>query len=416
MKKHITWAREQFAGLDQPAQGTAYDWAYFDNAGGSFTLRSVIGRVRDYMATTPVQLGASYPLSKLAAERQAEAVSALGAFINAKESREVVLGPSSTALTWRVALALKPTLKPGDEIIVTNMDHEANRSPWLSLRDAGIVIREWKIDADRWHLPLEQLDELLNERTRLVCFSQCSNILGTIEPVKEITRRVHAAGARVFVDGVAFAPHRPVDVRDWNVDFYVFSLYKVFGPHIGLLYGRSDALLSLSSLNHEYLAAEDIPYRLQPGGANYELTWGAAAIPEHLRTFDKLCGGDGTGAMAWKAITEYEMGMMNELLDYLRQRNDVRVLGLTDATHSRLPIMSFIIENHRSRDVVAHLEKHHIAAKHGHFHSRRLLEFLNIEPADGVVRISLAHYNRAEEIARLIGALDEINQRSERMA
>lgn len=386
-------ARPAFAGLGD-------EWAYFDNAGGSFTLHQVVERVADYMRASPVQLGGTYPLSRQAAEYQADAVAALARFVNAERNDELVLGSSSTALTWQVARAMRPLLKPGDEIIITEIDHEANRSPWLWLADLGLGIRTWRVDPDNLTLSLEHLDELLNERTRLVAFSHCSNILGRIEPVEEITRRSHAVGARVFVDGVAYAPHRKVDVQKWNVDFYVCSLYKIFGPHLGLLYGRREALLELGNINHEYLAADALPYKLQPGGASYELVWGAGGIVDYFENWQ---------GNAFDAIARHEQQLAEPLLDLLASQPQVKLYGSASADlQSRLPIIAFRSANHSSADIVARLQQQQLAARNGHFHARRLLERLGVPIDDGVVRISFAHYNTSDEVRRLVNTLEAI--------
>lgn len=389
--------RARFAGLES-------DWAWFDNAGGSFTLRAVIERVTDYMQTMPIQLGGAYGLSQQAAARQAEAVAGLAAFINAGEPAEIVLGGSSTALTWQVAQAMRAQLRTGDEIVITRMDHEANRSPWLALRDAGVTVRNWDIDPDNLSLSLEQLDQLLNPRTRLVCFSQCSNILGNVEPVAEITRRAHAAGARVFVDGVAYAPHRRVDVRALDVDFYVCSLYKIFGPHIGMLYGKRDALLELGNINHEYLLPDALPHRLQPGGASYELVWGAGGIVDYFDDWRARAGVD-----PFELIARHESELSRPLLEFLDAAPRVRLIGNADPDPDhRLPIIAFRHATLSSASIATALAGRRLAVKHGHFHSRRLLEFLGIPPDDGVVRVSLAHYNTRDEVDRLVAALQDI--------
>lgn len=402
MKRHdveiaLADVRQEFAGLDG-------DWSWFDNAGGSFTLQSVIRRVTEYMQSSPVQLGAGYPLSQLAVARQSEAVQKLAAFINARDASELVLGGSSTALTWQTANAFRALLREGDEIIITVMDHEANRSPWLSLRAHGVVVHTWAIDRSDFSLSLSHLDELLNERTRLVAFSQCSNLLGRIEPVADITRRVHDAGARVFVDGVAYAPHRRVDVRALDVDFYVCSLYKIFGPHIGMLYGKRDALIELGNINHEYFGADALPHKLQPGGASYELAWGAGGIPEYFDAWRARAGAD-----PFEIIARHEAELARPLLEMLDAHPAVTLLGSADADPgSRLPIIAFRHARKQSADIATALAERRIAVKHGHFHSRRLLEFLGIPPDDGVVRVSFAHYNTAEEVRRLISALAAI--------
>lgn len=385
-------ARREFAGLDD-------EWAYFDNAGGSFTLNRVIDRVAEYMRSTPVQLGGGYPLSQQAAQRQADAVRRLAGFINAAEPREIVLGSSSTALTWQIARALRPTLRAGDEIIITEIDHEANRSPWLSLADAGVTIRTWEVDKENFALSLEQLQRLLNERTRLVAFAQVSNVLGRIEPATEIVRLAHAAGARVFIDGVAHAPHRQVDVQALGADFYVMSLYKIFGPHLGMLHGRLDALLELGNINHAFLPADALPYKLQPGGASYELAWGAAGIVDYFDAWPN----------AFTDIAAFEAMLSRPLLDFLSTHPRVELIGPADSDPAvRVPIISFRAKHKSSREVVQALEARKLAARHGNFNAHALLHACGIDIDDGVVRVSFAHYNTMEEVQRLIAALDEV--------
>lgn len=379
-------------------------WAYFDNAGGSFTLRDVIARTAEYMRSTPIQIGGAYPLSLQAASRQGKALELLAGFVNAAGASEMILGSSSTALTWQVARAMRPLLKPGDEIIITLMDHEANRSPWLWLQECGVTIRTWELDRQDFALSLAHLELLLNERTRLVCFSHCSNILGRIEPVAEITRRVHAKGARVFVDGVAYAPHRRIDVRRWDVDFYVCSLYKLFGPHIGMLYGKRDALLDLGNINHEYLPADALPYKLQPGGVSYELAWGATALVDYFDDWQRRANTD-----PFNQIAEYESALVRPLLEFLARHEDVTLFGPDSADVAvRLPIVAFRHARIASAAIASALNAHKLAVRHGHFHSRRLLELLGVPVDDGVTRISLAHYNTHQEIERLVIALREI--------
>ena len=399
------FAWRHFAGLDP-------EWVYLDNAGGSFALDDTADRVAHYIRETPVQLGGHYPLSMRAAERQQQATDALANMINAAHREEIVLGGSASALTWRVARALQPSLRQGDEIIITRMDHEANRSPWLALRRFGVIVHELDIDRDTWQVDREQLRALLGSRTRLVCIGHSSNILGRIEPIADIAQEVHAVGARLFVDGVALAPHRAVDVQALGADFYVMSLYKLFGPHLGLLWGRREALVGLANLNHEYLDDDAIPYKLQPGGASYELVYGASAIPEYLAALDHELGGNGSRAAAWQAIEAHEDALQRPLLELLDTQPGIELLG-PRTTGQRLPIISFRPKKGHRFDgncagIVRELQERRFACRSGHFHARRLLESLDIDPLDGAVRISFAHYNTQEESAALVAALGDI--------
>lgn len=398
----VDFARSQFPAL-------AGDWIFLDNAGGSQVLRAVADRVRDYLLSTSVQLGATYDASRLAAERVQEGVRAAATLIGAGPG-EVVLGPSSTQLLVNLARAMEEQLAPGDEVVVTNADHEANITPWLRLRERGVEIKVWRLNQETLGFDLADLDALMTPRTRLVCFSQATNILGTIQPVAEITRFIHARGARVCVDGVAYAPHRLVDVHAWDVDFYVVSLYKVFGPHLGLLYGKREHLLELSNINHLFIGRDAIPYKLQPGSLNYELTSGLPAIVEYLEELGRRAGGEGDTrellAAAFDAIARHEAETVAPLLDCLAAKPGVRVLGRTDpAPEGRVSTVSFVAEGRKSSEIPALLDQHRIGVRYGDFHARRLIQDLGYADRDGVVRISLGHYNTAEEIAYLCEAL-----------
>ena len=223
MSLNIEWVRQNFPALSG-------DWVFFDNAGGSQILQPVVDRINEYLLTSNVQHGASYSISQLARERLTEANQTMAVFINAGNSSEVIMGPSTTMLIRILSICLGKWFKPGDEIIVTNCDHEANIGPWVDLEKQGIKIKFWEINPETLEFHLEDLAPLMNKRTRLVALNHVSNILGTINPIKNIAEFVHDHEALICVDGVAYAPHRKIDVQALNVDFYVFSCYKVFGP------------------------------------------------------------------------------------------------------------------------------------------------------------------------------------------
>ncbi len=411
----VDFARSQFPAL-------AGDWILLDNAGGSQVLRAVADRVRDYLLSTSVQLGATYDVSRQAGERVQEGVRAAATLIGA-DPDEIVLGSSSTQLVSNLARALALAednpLQPGDEVVVTNADHEANITPWLRLEERGVSVKVWRLRTDTLTFDLDDLDALMTPRTRLVAFTQATNILGTIHPVAEITRFVHERGAgraKVVVDGVAFAPHRLVDVHAWDVDFYVLSLYKVFGPHIGLLYGKREHLAGLGNINHVFLAPDAIPYKLQPGNLNFELTYGLPAIVEYLEELGRRAGGEGSTrelmATAFEAIARHEsetVAPLLKLLELLGKTEGVRVLGNPDpAPEGRVATVSFVVEGRKSSEIPPELDRHRIGVRYGDFHARRLIQDLGLTERNGVVRISLAHYNTAKEIAYLTDRLSGV--------
>ncbi|MHC4472070.1 MAG: cysteine desulfurase-like protein [Planctomycetota bacterium] len=392
----IDFARGRFPALTD-------DWALFDNAGGSVPLGGVIERVTNYMSRTMVQLGATYRHSAEAGELVAAGKAAAARLVNAAEPAEIVIGPSSTMNVKVLARALRPLLREGDEVVVTNLDHETNVGAWHQLADERIEVREWRFDPESLELRIEDLDELLSDRTRLVCFTHCSNIVGTLHDAAAIIRRVHEAGALSCVDGVAFAPHRRVDVRELGADFYFLSLYKTYGPHLGMLYVRSDLLERVASQNHFFIGEDEGPYRLEPGGPNHELTASLPAIVEYL---DEL-GGDGGLDAAFEAMAEHEEAIVAPLLEYLRSRSDVRILGHPEADRrKRAPTVSFVVEGRRSSEIPPILDEERIAIRWGHFYAHRAIDALGLLERDGVVRVSMVHYNTEEEVTRLIEALD----------
>jgi len=396
----LDWVRGRFAALET-------GWALMDNAGGSAPLTAVGERIAEYLRRWPVQLGASYAPSCEAGERQAEARRALaGLFATAGGATpapgEVAIGPSTTALFSRLARSLAPTLAPGDEIIVTDADHEANIGPWLRLQAQGVRVRWWRIRPDTLRLEPDDLDALLSSRTRLLCFTHASNLLGSALELAPVVARARACGARTCVDGVAFAPHRGLACRDWGVDWYAFSLYKVFGPHCAVLCSSPAGADLLSNLNHEWMNPPDAATRLEPGGWSYELAWGAAAVPEYLAALGARHGG-----APFERIAAHERALTSRLLDWLGTRPGVRIIGAADAGPGRLPTVSFVTSKRLPAEVVADTDRAGVGIRHGHFYAPRLVEALGLARATGVVRVSLAHYNTPDEVDRLVGALEQ---------
>lgn len=391
----------------------ATPWALFDNAGGSVPVQGVVERVARYMGTLQVQLGATYAQSRDAAAAVAAGRRAVERLVGADEG-EVVLGPSTTVLAQHLAAALRPTWREGDEIIVTNLDHEANVGPWRALAASGIVVREWRFRPETLKLELADLEALLSPRTRLVAFTHVSNVVGTIHDVAAITQRVHAAGALSCVDGVAFAPHRHVDVHALGADFYLVSLYKVFGPHVGLMYGRPEALRSGRSQNHFFLGEDTLPYKYEPGGVCHELVASLAGISEYLDAMDAQHHAQPASpasrlARTFELFAAHEESLVAPLLAFLAERQGVRVLGEPSADRGRrVPTVSFTVDGVDSATIPAALDERHVAVRYGHFYAYRAIDALGLLPQNGVVRVSMLHTNTHAEVARLIWALDDV--------
>jgi len=386
---------------------------FLDNAGGSQVLTRVADRVRDYLLTSSVQLGASYADSQRAGEKVLAARRAVAELINAPHDDEVVMGGATTALMFVLTQALLPGIRAGDEIIVTNSDHEANIGGWMRLQQAGAVIKFWNVNADSLALELDDLDRLLTPRTKWLAMTHASNILGSINPVEEAARRVHAVGGRVCVDAVAYAPHRLVDVQACGADVVVFSFYKVFGPHYAVLWGRRELLLALPSLNHFFIGLDVLPYKLQPGNVNYELSYGCIGIHEYLCEVGTSLGHTGTPRQrmqaAFDGFAAHEDRIAEQLLAFLRGRRGVRVVGRPGATDGqRVPTISFVVADTPSESIVRHVDRFGIGIRFGDFYAKRLIEALGLQAQGGVVRVSMAHYNTPAEIDRLITHLDEV--------
>ena len=279
----LAFVRAQFPAL-------ASGFAFLDNAGGSQILDGVVDRIRDYLLTTNVQLGASYRVSQDASARLHEAQVRTAELLNAARPEEIVMGPTSTVLLQFLARAMAGQFAPGDEVVVSRADHESNIGPWVGLEAHGVVVKTWELNRDTGALELDDLERVMTPRTRLVAVTHASNIFGAIQPIAAISRFVHQRKARICVDGVAYAPHRAVDVTAWDVDYYALSFYKVYGPHHAVLYGKYDQLLALDNLYHYFVAKDRIPYKLQPGNPNYELSYGCIGIADYLAALGQRVG------------------------------------------------------------------------------------------------------------------------------
>jgi cysteine desulfurase family protein (TIGR01976 family) len=400
----LTAIRGEFPALAQ-------DFVFLDNAGGSQVLSRVADRVRDYLLTSSVQLGASYTHSQTAGAKVLEARQSVARLINAVHDDEVVMGGATTALMFQLIQAILPQVRPGDEIILTNTDHEANIGAWLRLQAAGAKVHFWNVNPQTLELDLSDLDGLLSPRTTWVAMTHASNVLGTVNPVAEVAKRVHKVGARLCVDAVAYAPHRLVDVQASGADVYVFSFYKVFGPHYAVLWGRRELLLQLASLNHYFISSDTLPYKLQPGNVNYELSYGCIGISDYLESVGATLGaqGDKRSRMqhAFDAFERHEDALAEQLLTYLRSKAGVRIIGRHHAVDGlRVPTVSFVVRGAMSESIVLHTDRFGIGIRFGDFYAKRLVEALKLHTRGGVVRVSIAHYNTPAEMEHLITHLD----------
>ncbi len=392
----------------------ANGWAYFENAGGSYVPTTVIDRLSAYMRETQMQPAWPAAPSKLARERLVTGQQQIAQMINA-DPDEIIVGPSTTLNVYVLAQGLRHLFAPGDEIVVTNQDHEANGGAWRRLEEFGVVIKEWRVDPVTGDLDPADLDALLSDRTRLVCFPHCSNIVGSVNPVPEITAKAHGAGAMVCVDAVAYAAHGGIDVKAWDVDFYLFSLYKLYGPHLGVMYGKRERIAQAKNQNH-FFHDGNPPETLHPGGLTYESVAGIQGIADYIEAvYDhhfEARGNDlqSRAAKVFELFTAQEQALSERFVAYLESKPQVRLIGrATGDRGRRLPTFSFLVEGKSSREVVEALAERKIIIGHGHFYGYRVVEAVGVtDMEDGVIRVSMVHYNTLEEVDTLIAALDEV--------
>lgn len=402
----LAYARSQFPGLER-------GWTFFDNAGGSQILSSAVERINRFLFEKNVQIGGSYDISQQAAAALYEARTAAMHLVNASRPEEIVFGPSTTVLLQNLAKAMQSQLKAGDEIVVTVSDHESNIGPWVRLQDHGVVVKVWPLNRKTLALDLADLEPLMSERTRMVCVTHVSNILGSVNPVREIADYVHARGALICVDAVAYAPHRAVDVQAFDADYYVFSLYKTYGPHYALMYGKYALLAELDTLYHYFYGKDKVPGKLEPGNPNYELAYSTCGIVDYLSELGARAGETGSTRQrieaAYQAITAQENLLTDRLLAYLRSRNDCTVIGQTvNRDSQRVPTIAFRFDGRDAAEICKAVDQSRIAIRHGDFHSRRLAEYLDVTDLGGMLRVSMVHYNTVEEVDRLTAIFDTI--------
>jgi cysteine desulfurase family protein (TIGR01976 family) len=385
------------------------DTVFLENAGGSQVPQSVVRRISAYMLQSYVQLSAGYPLSQRCSQIVSDAHDLVSMMMNGGNGH-VILGASTSALLHMLAGCYSRILRPGQEIVIAESGHEANIGPWKMLARRGLKLRWWRLDPDTCSCPVAELASLVNDRTAVVALPHVSNLLGDIVDLRAVTEIAHAAGARVVADGVAYAPHRAIDVAAWDVDYYAFSTYKVYGPHMAALYGRSDAIAELPSPNHFFIPDDELPYTFELGGPNHEGCAGLLGIGDYLGFLADLSPDqqlDRTSVeTAFARMTLCELPLQQKLLSFLLARDDVRIIGPEATDASRVGTISFVHATKTSREITEVVDGSGIGIRNGHMYAYHLCEALSLDPEDGVVRVSLVHYNTEEEIARLIGVLE----------
>ena len=404
MTLDIDFVRAQFPAFSEPSlQGQAF----FENAGGSYTCKPVIDRLMRFYTQRKVQPYSDYDASRLGGEEMDEARVRMSAILGV-ERDELSFGPSTTQNTYVLAQAFAQMMQPGEAIIVTNQDHEANTGPWRRLADRGIEVREWQVDPGTGHLDPSALENLLDERVRLVCFPHCSNVVGEINPVTEITALAHAAGAFVCVDGVSYAPHGFPDVGTLGPDIYLFSAYKTYGPHQGVMVTRR-ALGELLPNQGHYFNASSLYKRFTPAGPDHAQVAACAGMADYVDAlYAHHVGGEADacarGISVHDLMRAREEVALSRVLDFVSGRNDLRVIGPVDAA-IRAPTVALDL----GRDplpVARALARHGIMTGGGDFYAVRALTAMGVDPDVGVLRLSFTHYTDDAEITQLLEALE----------
>ena len=408
----LTWVRSQFPSLAQTVNG--HPAAFLDGPGGTQVPKRVIDAIAGYLRHDNANTGGAYATSRRTDAMIAEARAAMADLLHCGAD-EVAFGPNMTTLTFAISRAIGRDLKPGDEIVVTRLDHDANVSPWLAMaEDRGIAVRWAEIHDEDCTLDIADLASKINSKTKLVAVGYASNAVGTINPVKEIVRLAHAAGALAYVDAVHYGPHGLIDVATLDCDFLVCSTYKFFGPHMGVLFGKRAHLQRLR------------PYKVRPntnaipncwewGTLNHEGIAGIAACVEYLaevgrRSRPEVATRRAAIESAYEAIHEHERGLFERMISGLLRIPDLKIYGITDPKrfHERCATLAVRIERHSPLQLATKLGEHGFFTWDGNYYALNLTEHLDVEKSGGFLRIGLVHYNTGEEVDRMLAVLRKI--------
>ncbi|RWK61696.1 cysteine desulfurase-like protein [Mesorhizobium sp.] len=398
----IEVVREKFPALSLTDKGRRR--IYLDNPAGTQVPQAVADAVSRCLLTTNANLGGFFETTIAAQQIVDDAHAAMADFLGAASPQEIIIGANMTTLTYRMSRTLGRTMQPRDEVILTRMDHEGNVSPWLQLaEDLGLVVRWLPFDQHSWQIEEAALAALLNDRTRLVALNYASNLTGSINRVKALTRIAKQAGALVYVDAVQFAPHGLIDVQDLGCDFLICSAYKFFGPHIGILWGRLDVIDALKPYKCR-CSSNALPERFELGTPQIELMAGLTAAVDYFAELGAAVS-DGSSrrariAKAFEVSTAYENPLAQRLIDGLLAVSGLTIHGITDPARigQRVPTVSFTVDGIVPETIVRQMNADNIFLWSGHNYAWEVVHQLGIPAEQGVVRIGIAHYNTAAEI------------------
>ena len=410
----IAWVREQFPSLKLQVNGQAA--AFLDGPAGTQVPKQVMDAVQNYFLTANANTNGAFLTSRRTDEMILSARAAMADFFNCDRD-EVVFGQNMTTITFALARAIGRELKSGDEIVVTTLDHDANVAPWRALEEKGVVIRQVDIRESDCTLDMENLRHNLSAKTKLVAVGYASNMVGTINPVAEITKLAHSAGALMFVDAVHYAPHGLIDVKALDCDFLACSPYKFFGPHMGTLYGKRKHLEKFTPYKVRP-ATNTPPESWETGTQVQELIAGIGAAVDYLAELGRHSDAGVKSRRAalqaaYRATHQYESGLLTRLISGLPAIPGMRIFGITDRQRfdERCSTLSFRLGDHHPREIAAFLGERGIFTWDGNFYALNLSERLGVEQHGGVLRVGLVHYNTPEEVQRLLAALGEFAAR-----
>ncbi|WCN15337.1 aminotransferase class V-fold PLP-dependent enzyme [Marinomonas mediterranea] len=403
----LEFVRAQFPAFREPSlQGQAF----FENAGGSYACQQVIDRLTTYYRETKLQPYHVHPASQKAGNAMDASYKRFAQYLNVDEA-EVHFGPSTSQNTYVLAQAFANTLQSGDEIIVTNQDHEANSGAWRRLADSGIVVKEWQVDPQTGLLSPSDLDSLITPNTKLLAFPHCSNIVAHINPVKKICEKAHSKGIVTVVDGVSYAGHGFPDVRELGADIYLFSLYKTYGPHLGVMVIRNAVAERLGNQSHYFNAS----YRNKwfvPAGPDHAQVAAAQGVLDYFDLLHDHHFQDEASALkraerVRTLLHDAEVALLQPLLDFVDQHPKLRLLGPADASQRAATVA--LMHSDMDSDVLAkRLVEKGIICGAAHFYAVRLLEAMGIDVDKGVLRLSFVHYTTPDEMTQLVDALSEV--------
>jgi cysteine desulfurase family protein (TIGR01976 family) len=406
----ISWVRAQFPSLQLQVNGQQA--AFLDGPAGTQVPRQVMEAVQNHFLNSNANTCGAFATSRSNDAIIVSARAAMADFFNCDKD-EVVFGQNMTTITFALSRAIGRELNAGDEIVVTTLDHDANVAPWRALEEKGVVIRQVDIRESDCTLDLDDLKRKITSKTKLVAVGYASNAVGTINPVAEITKLAHAAGALMFIDAVHYAPHGPIDVRALDCDFLVCSPYKFFGPHMSTLYGKREHLLHFRPYKVRP-APDSLPDRWETGTQVQELIAGIGAAVDYLAELGRRCdpsAKDRRSALlaAYRATRQHEMALLSRLVEGLLAIPGLRFFGISDPKrfNDRCSTVSLRLANHTPTEVAAFLGERGIFTWDGNYYALNLTERLGVEATGGLLRIGLVHYNTMEEVDRLLAALRE---------